>query len=114
MLDTEEEIVEFLNTQVSYWDGLKSSEFWREFKEKGELTSSSIYLLLALASLLASVIKSEIDTALRATLVLLSTSLLTSVTISFKNQLRLFQLSRQLKIVKAAQSEDAKLGGEVN
>lgn len=105
MLDTEDKIGQFLNSKVSYWDGLKSREFWKKFREKGELTFSSIYLLLALASPLTLVINPELDAILKVTLVLLSVSLLSSVMIGFKNHLRFFQLNKQLKIIEAAQKE---------
>lgn len=105
MVNEQEEIVQLLNSEVSYWDGLKSSEFWREFREKGNLTFSTIYLLIAVAAPFTLAVKPELDSVSKVTLVLLSVSLLVSVISSFTNQLRLFQLNRQLKIIKAAQLE---------
>lgn len=112
MIDEQDEIVQFLNTRVTLWDGLKSERFWQELREEGKITFLSIYLLVFVVGCLSLYFKSEVESGVRATLILLLMSLLVSIIVDFRRSLRLYQLKRQLKIIEFAESKAAEAQGE--
>lgn len=113
MINEQDEIAQFLSSEVTYWDGLRSSEFWSEYKEKGLLTSSIAYLLVfwvGLFTLIFNPIHRNIT--LKIIFALLLLGLISSLAIQFNNQLRFFQLNKQLRLIKLAQELKSQETGE--
>lgn len=112
MINEQDEIAQFLSSEVTYWDGLKSSKFWKEYREKGLLTSSIAYLLVFGAGVFTLILNSKPNITLRITFALLLVGLLSSLAAEFNNQLRLFQLNRQLELIRLAQELKSQETGE--
>ena len=98
MTKEQDEVFEMLNSQVSYWDGLKSEEFWQGL---------GIERVIALLSILSTVLVGgayfifsiEINPDKQLLLFLLLLLFWSAFgTYSFHNQLRLYQLNRLVRI----------------
>ncbi len=107
MSKEEDEVLEILNSLVSYWDGLKSREFWKEFGVNGAFAA----LPIATTNLVIAayfIFNIEINPDKKLLLLLLLPIWSAFGIYSFHTKLRLYQLNRQLKIIQLAQKEQEK------
>ena len=111
MTQEKDDVLEILNSHVSYWDGLTSSEFWKRF---GVINGAFavMYIMISPLTMVAYFIFSvEIDPNKKLILLLVLPLWSAFGIYSFHNQLRLYQLDRQLRIIKLAQ-EPQETNGE--
>lgn len=76
MVDKQDEIIQCLNSEVSYWDGLRSGRFWQEFRDEGQHISSVTYLSIALTGGFTSISYTRVSTIIRAVIVSIALSML--------------------------------------
>jgi hypothetical protein len=108
MIDEQKEVTKFLNSNIPYWDGLKSRDFWKEFKITGKFKFSPVYWLIGLGGVYAG-LNARIDSPnVAAPLLIGSLSLLGLSVWQVHNQLRLYQLNKQLRIIQLAQEKQEK------
>ena len=110
MTKEQDEVFEILNSQVSYWDGLKSEEFWQRLGIEGVIALLSI---LSTVSVGGAYFIFSVEINPDKQLLLLLPLLFWSAfgIYSFHNQLRLDQLNRLVRIIKLAQ-EPQETNGE--
>ena len=112
MSNEKDEVFEILNSRVFYWDGLTSLDFWKEFGINGAF--AVMYIMISPLMIVAYFIFSvEIDPNKKLILLLVLPLWLAFGIYSFHHQLRLYQLNRQLRIIKLAQ-EPQETNGESN
>ena len=110
MNNEKDEVFELLNSHVSYWDGLTSLEFWQGFGINGAFAVMPIIISL-LVTVAYFIFSLEIDPDKKLLLLLVLPFWSAFGIYSFHTQLRLYQLNRQLRIIKLAQ-EPQETNGE--
>ena len=107
MTQEKDKVLEILNSHVSYWDGLTSPEFWSGFGINGAFAVMYIMIppLVMVAYFIFSV---EIDPNKQLILLLVLPLWLAFGIYSFHNQLKLYQLNKQLRLIKLAQQKQEK------
>ncbi len=103
----QDEVFEILNSHVSYWDGLKSEEFWKGFGVYGAFAALPI-MIATLAIIVYFIFNVEIEPDKKLILLTLLPFWSAFGIYSFHNQLRLYQLKEQLRLIKLAQQEQEK------
>lgn len=103
MLNNKDEVIQYLNQEILYWEGIRSREFWKEFAAK-----SSVMHIINLSVIVAGAIYLDSFTEVRnnSKLFLLLGLAMTVCAIAiygFLNYLQLLRARVQLKIIRQAQ-----------
>ena len=107
MTQEKDEVLEILNSHVSYWDGLKSLEFWSGFGINGSFSILPV-ISTTLAIVAYFIFNVEFDSHQKLLLLTLLPFWSAFGIYSFYNQLRLYRLKKQLRLIKLAQQEPEK------
>lgn len=107
MTQEEDEVFEILNSHVSYWGGLKSLEFWSAFSING-LFSTLPVIITTLVIVVYFIFNVEFDFHQKLLLSTLLPFWSAFGIYSFYNQLKLYRLKKQLRLIKLAQQEQEK------
>lgn len=106
MFDKQEEIIQLLNGEVSYWDGLKSEQFWQEFRDEGQHISSIVYSSIALTGCLGAFFVLESQPIIRAVIISIAFSMLGIIIAQVHYLLRGFQLDKQIELIRATHKNE--------
>lgn len=106
MVNEQDEITQLLTGEVSYWDDLRSSRFWKEFRDEEQHISSVIYLSIALTGGLGAVFVPESQPIIMAVIVSIAFSMLGIIIAQVHYQLQGFQLDKQIEMIRAAQKNE--------
>ncbi len=107
MTQEKDEVFEILNSHVSYWGGLKSLEFWLGLGING-LFSILPVIVISLVIVAYFIFNAEFDSHQKLLLLTLLPSWSAIGIYSFSNQLKLYRLKKQLRLIELAQQEQEK------
>lgn len=104
MLNNKDEVIQYLNQEIPYWQGIRSREFWKEIAAKSSVKMHLINLSVIVAGTIYLGLITEVRNNNKLFSLLGLAVIVCAIAIyDFLKYLLLFQAKTQLEIIRQAQ-----------